>query len=325
MVVGGAGFIGSHMVDYLIGKDCEVLVLDNLSTGNKEWVNEEATFEHCDITHSESELASAFKRFGAQVVYNYAAYPYIPVSFHRPLHVFQINTIGAMNVINAAHTVNVANIIQISSAEVYGESMGKICESDKTVPHSTYGASKLAIDYYVQSAWKERNTPVLAIRQFNCVGTRETHPYVIPEIIRQILSQRIGATTEIFLGNNSQRDFIDVEIAVEAHAELCQWGEFGEVYNLGSSKTIRIFELAKLIFEVVLEVLNRDPVAHSLEITTDSKRVRPWEIWSLRSDNTKIQKRIGAIRETDLKSCIRKLVMDYLENGFIWEKKEKVE
>src|SRR5258708_532482 len=121
-VCGGAGFLGSHLVDHLINdRNCEVLVLDNLITGQKKFVNPKATFLWCDITHSEEQLRKIFLQYKIEYVFNYAAEPYIPVSFERPLHVFDINARGALLVMNAAQEAGVKRMLQVSSAEIYGD------------------------------------------------------------------------------------------------------------------------------------------------------------------------------------------------------------
>ena len=152
-VIGGAGFLGSHLVKHLIeDRDCEVLVLDNLIAGQKKFIHEKAKFMWCDITHSESELRRIFRTNAIEYVFNYAAEPYIPVSFERPAHVFDLNARGALLVLNAAQDAMVKGILQVSSAEIYGDAPNHpIDEKYPANPHSTYGASKLAIDALVQA------------------------------------------------------------------------------------------------------------------------------------------------------------------------------
>lgn len=295
-VIGGAGFIGSHLVNYLIEKrGCKVVVIDNLITGQKRFVHPDAIFEYADITGSEEHLLRLFTHHAVEYVFNYAAEPYIPVSFKRPVHVFNINAFGALKVINAAQEAGVFGILQVSSAEIYGENPaildnGKIDESAPVIPHSTYGAAKAAIDAMVQVAWRERQTPVLSLRQFNCVGERETHPYIIPEIIQQIstaIQRQEHLSNEpvtVDLGNNSFRDFQYAGDAALLAVELLECGEFGEVYNMGSEDGIFMYDLAVKIGELmgVQVVVRQDPA-----------RRRPWEIWHLQSDNTKLYNEIG--------------------------------
>lgn len=313
-VIGGAGFLGSHLVDHLIeDRGCNVIVLDNLISGHKKYVNKKAKFIWCDITHSEEQLYKIFKTHDIKYVFNYAAEPYIPVSFERPLHVFDINARGALLVLNAAQSAGVEGILQVSSAEIYGAVNGKINEDSPTHPHSTYGAAKLAIDTLIQARWKEAKTPAIAMRQFNCVGERETHEYVIPVIIEQIASlpyQKDGFQN-IYLGNNSSRDFQYAGDAVRMAVELLEKGQFGEVYNMGSEETIKMYDLAVKI---------GDLMGHEgVRVVTDPARVRPWEIWHLQSDNTKLYSVIESRPQVSLEEALRRTIKNFQENGNKWD------
>ncbi len=306
--IGGAGFIGSHLVKHLVeDRNCNVLVLDNLITGKVEFIHPKAKFQWCDITHSERELYSIFKEHETDYIFNYSAEPYIPVSFERPLHVFDINARGALMVMNAGQEAGVKGILQVSSAEIYGNIDGKITEEDTPHPHSTYGVSKLAIDNLIQARWKEAKTPAIALRQFNCLGENETHPYIIPEIISQLDVPETEVTVE--LGNNSFRDFQYAGDAVQNAVELLEKGEFGEVYNMGSEEGIQMYDLAVLIGELM---------GKKVTVETDQSRVRPWEIWHLQSDNTKLYNTIGKKTPTPLKEGLEKVIADYKQNGFVF-------
>jgi len=238
-------------------------------------------------------------------VFNYAAEPYIPVSFSRPLHVFDINARGALMVMNASQDAGVEAVLQVSSAEIYGDAPEKpVAENYPARPHSTYGAAKLAIDTMVQTRWKEAQTPVISLRQFNCVGERETHPYVIPEIISQLAKSDV-----VKLGNNSSRDFQYAGDAVRMATELLEKGEFGEVYNMGSEASITIYALA----DKISELMGRD-----IQIEVEESRKRPWEIWHLQSDNTKLYKTIDFRPEQTLKGALELTIGYFYANNKSW-------
>ncbi len=305
-VIGGAGFLGSHLVDYLIEeRGCNVLVLDNLITGQKKFVNPKATFLWCDITHSEEQVRRIFIQYKIEYVFNYAAEPYIPVSFARPLHVFDINARGALMVMNAAQESDVKAVLQVSSAEIYGNVDGKITEADEAHPHSTYGASKLAIDMLVQSRWKEAKTPTIALRQFNCVGERETHEYIIPVIIEQAAKGPV-----VRLGNNSFRDFQYAGDAVRMATELLEKGEFGEVYNMGSEDGIQMYDLAKKIGSLM---------GVDVTVEQDPARIRPWEIWHLQSNNAKLHSVIETRPQISLDEALKRTIEYFKSNGNKWD------
>lgn len=320
-VIGGAGFLGSHLTDHLIeDRECDVLVIDNLVAGQREFVHKDARFIHHDITSSESALRKILD--GVKYVYNYAAYPYIPVSFARPIHVCDVNFMGAMKVINAAQEAGCEGILQVSSAEIYGEgytdrdgnlSKERISEDATVSPHSSYGVAKAAIDNWIQCRWKEAATPCIALRQFNCVGPRETHPYIVPEIISQLAAKgpAYGGQVahgdpipKVHLGNNSTRDFMDARTAVRMAVSLLERGKFGEVYNLGSENCVKMYDLAKLIGEVM--------GFKDVEVVLDPARVRPWEIWHLQSDNAKINSVVGERTWSDLP------LQDSLQDTITW-------
>jgi nucleoside-diphosphate-sugar epimerase len=309
-VIGGAGFLGSHLVDYLVEeRGCNVLVLDNLITGIPSYVNPKAKFEWFDIRGDENELAKILKKNNIKYMFNYAAEPYIPECFERPMHFFDINATSVLRVLNACQDAGVEAILQVSSAEIYGNMTGKIKESDPVEPHSTYGVSKAAADGLVQVRWKEAKVPAIAMRQFNCVGERETHEYVIPEIIAQL-----AESNTVRLGNNSFRDFQYAGDAVKMAVELLEKGEFGEVYNMGSEGGIKIYELAELIGKLI---------GHgSINIDVDQARVRPWEIWHLQSDNTKIYSVIDRRPEVDLEEALQRTIDFYYENNKKWDWKK---
>jgi nucleoside-diphosphate-sugar epimerase len=306
-VIGGAGFLGSQLVDHLIDdRGCSVIVLDNLITGLKKHIHQDATFKWFDIRDDENELAKIFTENNIEYVFNYAAEPYIPECFERPMHFFDINATSVLRVLNACQKTGIKGLLQVSSAEIYGDMKGKITESDPIVPHSTYGVSKVAADGLVQVRWREGNVPAIAMRQFNCVGERESHPYVIPEIIYQM-----DQSNKIKLGNNSFRDFQYSGDAVRMAVELLEKGEFGEVYNMGSEGGIQIYDLAHLIGKLMGH--------ETVEIETDQARVRPWEIWHLQSDNTKLYAAIGQKTPTTLEEALKKTIEYFYANEKSWD------
>ena len=306
-VLGGAGFLGSHLVDFLVEeRNCNVLVLDNLITGLRKHLHGKSQFRWFDIRDDENELSRILMEFDTEYVFNYAAEPYIPEGFERPLHFFEINATAVLKVLNSCQKANIKAILQVSSAEIYGDMKGKIKESDPVEAHSTYGVSKLAADGLVQVRWREANVPAIAMRQFNCVGERETHEYVIPEIITQLAE---GPTVN--LGNNSFRDFQYAGDAVRMAVSLLEHGEFGEVYNMGSEDGVKIYDLAEMIGKLM--------GYEEITINTEQSRVRPWEIWHLQSDNTKLYNAIPVRPEVSLEDALQRTIDYFRENHNSWD------
>lgn len=304
-VIGGAGFLASHLTDYLIEeRNCNVVVVDNLISGNKKYINKKAKFIYHDITGSEFALYNIFKDNKIDFVFNYAAEPYIPVSFERPLHTFNINAMGALKVMNSAQDAGVKGILQVSSAEIYGEAKGRIDETEPVVPHSTYGAAKAAIDSLVQIRFKEAGTPVISMRQFNCLGERETHPYIVPEIINQV--SKVDFAGKVYLGNNSFRDFQYAGDAVRMAVELLEKGNFGDVYNMGSEEGIKMYDLAILIAKLM---------GKEATVEVDQAKIRPWEIWYLQSNNTKLYSIIDYRPKVSIEEGLKKTIKFYQDNN----------
>lgn len=382
-VVGGAGFLGSALVDHLVeDRSCGVWVIDNLCAGRREFVNDLAEFVHHDITGSEEFLCKLFRKEKIQYVWNLAAWPYVPTSYSRPLHVFDVNAVGALKVINAAQEAGCEGIVQYSSAEIYGcgnrmgdfdnpEHVSKFLDEDSPVePHSSYGAAKAAIDSLVQVRWREAKTPVISLRQFNCVGERDIlHPYIVPEVARQLQAQvcqacdgegslsaswtktgwlkakgtrrelhksgwiywtpegkemefkTVGGPCDscggkkvgyVKLGNDSTRDFIYSGDAVRIAVELMEKGTWGEVYNLGSEESVKMYDLARMIGELM--------GFREVVVEVDESRKRAWEIWVLQSDNSKVWNAVGKRPLTSLKESLRRTIEWYVNNrwNFPW-------
>lgn len=302
-IIGGAGFIGSHIVNKLNNKGEDVVVIDNLISGVKDFIPEDVTFEWGDI-RSQKDMDRIFKKYSFDRVINLAAQPYIPKCYDDPELFFETNANGTLNVIRACEKYGVRRFLQYASAEEYGTQKGKISEDVAIHPQSTYGVSKVAADYLCRVRHRESGLEALALRQFNCYGPRETHEYVIPEIISQLDTSNV-----VHLGNiRAERDFLYVEDAAEYALELIEKGEPGEIYNLGSSECISIENLAHLIGSL----MGHDKV----DIVIDKEKLRPWDIERLQSDNTKIHEVVDYRPKTSFEDGLMKTISYYKEHGW---------
>ncbi len=309
LIIGGAGFIGSHVVDALLSGGHEVVVMDNLISGRREFVPKDAEFRWGDI-RSPRDLARIFKNEVFQRVINLAAQPYIPNCYDDPELFFETNANGTLNVLRAVEEFcpKDARFLQYASAEEYGTQKGKIDEDVAVRPQSTYGVSKVAADYLCQVRHKESGIYAIALRQFNCYGPRETHEYVIPEIISQL-----DKGPKVRLGNiKAERDFLYVGDAARYAIELLEKGAAGEIYNLGSQGCISIEELARTI--------GRAMGHKEIEIEIDPKKLRPWDIERLQSDNGKIHKVVSYRPATTFPLGLSLTIDYYREHGWTWFK-----
>jgi len=251
-VTGGAGFIGSEVVRQISKSSGKVIVYDNFSSGKRKYLNNLANVKIIkgDIKNRKL-LAKATKN--CQYFINLAALPFIPDSYHYPQEFFEINTNGTINVIlEAVKQKKIKSFVHISTSEVYGTARkNPMDENHPTLPHSTYAVSKLAGDRAVFTLHKEHDVPAVIIRPFNCFGPRVTQPYIIPEIITQIIHDK----KTLNLGNiESKRDFTYVsDTARGIITALFSDKAIGETINLGTGKTWKIKQIGKELLPYISE------------------------------------------------------------------------
>lgn len=279
VIIGGAGFLGSPLSNYLV-QDNRVLVLDNLLSGKKEYLNSKIKFKKFDIRYSTIRLYKILQDFQTEYVFHLAACPFIPDSYTNPGEFVDINIKGTLNVLKACQEASVKKVIVYSSSEVYGGTNTRedaINEETVPFPRSLYATTKLAADRISYNFFKEHDVPVIILRQFNSYGPNWTQPYIIPEIMKQLSKNNILKLGKI----EACRDFIYVKDQVRMVSELMEKGEPGEVYNLGSGKNYSIEEIAKLIGKM----MNKE-----FEFQIEKDRLRPDDVQFLLSDNSKIYK-----------------------------------
>lgn len=174
LVTGGAGFIGSHLVDALIEKNFEVFIIDNLSTGKEENINQGAEFFLCDIRERQ-KVFEIFKKVEPEIVFHFAAQPSVPKSLEAPVYDVEVNIIGGLNILEAAISSNAKKIIFSSTGgAIYGEVYGgKKAKEDWTLsPESIYGLSKA----YFESCLKvlaNNKIEYVILRFANVYGPRQ--------------------------------------------------------------------------------------------------------------------------------------------------------
>ena len=309
LVTGGAGFIGSTLVRELIKVGANVIVYDNLLYGDKynlSDIEKDMTLVIGDVISG--KIFDTLKKYNIDYVFNLAAEPYIPHSYDNPEKFFQVNVNGTINLLSACRTFNVKRIIHVSTSEVYGT--GQIIpmnEKHPLNPLSTYAVSKLAGDRAAFVFSYERNIPVVIVRPFNSYGPRETQPYIIPEIIRQLFN---GKT--LHLGNiDAKRDFTYVEdTALGMISVMTSNLTKGEVVNIGSNKSYSIKDIAILI--------GKEFGYDNIDIQIDKTRLRPLDVELLESDYSKINKLTGWKPTVDIKEGLKRTVQWYLNNGKKW-------
>ena len=305
LVTGGAGFVASHIVDELIERGNDVLVVDNLVSGSMDNINPKADFVFLDITDDKGKLVNLMMRERIDYVFHLAAEPFIPDCYDHPERFFEVNATGTMNVLIASNIAKVRKIVYFSTSEVYGTVEGRISEDTRLNPQSTYAVSKLAGDRLCLTLFKEQGIPVVILRQFNCYGPRETHDYIIPTIISQLTRGQY-----LSLGNiNSKRDFTYVKDAAKTACDLMDKGTPGQVYNSGTGKALSIEEIAYKIGKA----MGVSPI-----ITIDKKKLRPFDVEKLECDNSKILKFLPDNYKIPFDEGIGKTIDWFYQNGKRW-------
>jgi len=307
LVTGGAGFIGSTLVRKLLDKGYNVTVLDDFSTGLRDYLPQSEKLRVASGNVKNFEKVSSIVR-GHQKVMHLAAQAFIPYSYENPVQVAEVNAIGSINVFKACLNHKVKRLVHVSSSEVYGSAKyTPMDEAHPLRPYSTYSVAKVAADMWAQSLYWEHKLPVVILRPFNTFGPRETLPYFIPEMVRQSLKE-----TVIRVGNlETSRDFTYVDDLVEAMIIALEENKIeGEIINIGTRQTHKMNE--------VLNLIKREVGADEKDVVPDRKRLRPKDVEILVADNSKARRILGWKPKTKFKEGIQKTVKWYISQGKMW-------
>lgn len=301
LVTGGAGFIGSAVVPKLQAENHDVFVYDNLSFGNRDFIDvPDSNFCLGDIRDAEL-LEEFILKIQPDSIIHLAAIHFIPYCNEHPFESSDINIRGTINVLKAAkESKNLKKVIFASTAAVYPISDTAVAEDDEVRPLDIYGLSKLAGENLMQKFHLETEIDAVCCRFFNAFGPNETNPHLIPEIEKQL---REGNRT-ISLGNlTPKRDFIhthDMANAVNALIKLENTGF--DVFNLGRGIEYAVTEVVEE-FEKILD--------DKITIEVDQARVRKVERMHLLADVSKLKNKTGWEPRWSLNQGINDLVENW--------------
>lgn len=265
LVTGGAGFIGSHLVDRLIVDGHRVRVLDDLSTGYRDHVNAAAELVEGDVS---DERAVSKATAGADIVFHHAAHKAVFRSVEHPLSTDRVNTFGTLAVLQAAREASVRRVVFASSSSIYGGAAElPTPETAPSIPRSPYAVTKVAGEHYCRVFSELFGLETVALRYFNVYGPRQrpdsAYAAVIPLFIDAL---RGDGRPEVHGDGHQSRDFTLVDDAVEANvaaatapAEKCS----GRAYNIAGGRTYSLLDL--------LDVLGRHLDRKPLPIHVDSR------------------------------------------------------
>jgi UDP-glucose 4-epimerase len=311
LITGGAGFVGSHLAERLLGEGHEVLVIDDLSTGSIDNISHlkgSTGFSYVvDSVTNEPLLAEMIDR--SDVVFHLAAAVGVKLIVEQPVHTLETNVHGTEVVLKHANKKKKLVFIA-STSEVYGKSTDVPFRESAdlvlgpTVKHRwAYACSKLIDEFLALAYWKEKKLPVVIVRLFNTVGPRQTGRYgmVLPTFVRQALADQ---PITVFGDGTQSRSFTHVGDVVDALVRLAHEPKaVGEVFNIGNTGEVTIGELAERVKKMTcskspIEYVPYD-IAYEAGFEDMPRRV---------PDITKIQSLIGFAPKTGLDDIIRMVV-----------------
>lgn len=242
LVTGGAGFIGSHLVDALIARGFRVLVIDNLSSGRREHVHPKATFVRMDIRSD--RLRAVVKKFGPEVVYHCAAQIDVRLSVLDAELDADINLIGSIKVLEAARAAGAKRFVFSSSGgAIYGNAKQLPTAEDYPAwPLSPYGVSKLGFEHYLHCYTHVYGMSVVVLRYANVYGPRQA-AHGEAGVVAVFAKKMLGSEQPIVNGDGKQRrDFVYVHDVVRANMIALKSSVHG-TYNIGTGKEVSVNEL----------------------------------------------------------------------------------
>lgn len=273
LVLGGAGYIGSHAVHQLITQGYDVTVVDNLVTGHKQAIHAQAHFYEGDI-RDKAFLSHVFEKEHIDAVMHFAAFSLVGESVTDPMKYFNNNVYGAQTLLETMNQFQVNYLIFSSTAATYGEPKRiPISEDDDTLPTNPYGESKLIMEKMIRWNANATDLKYVALRYFNVAGAHregligedhspETH--LIPIVLQTALGQRDYTT---IFGDDYPtkdgtciRDYVHVEDLVDAHIKALQYlldGGDNDVFNLGSNNGFSVNEIIDTAEKVTQRSIKR--------------------------------------------------------------------
>ena len=249
LVTGGAGFIGSHLVDRLIKGGHKVVVIDNLSTGKKENLNPKAKFYKIDICSY--RISQIFKKEKPEVVFHYAAQIDVRKSVKDPVEDAKINILGTLNILENCKKYNIRKVIFASTGgAIYGDAdIVPTPETYPELPLSPYGIAKLTIEKHLSYYYKVFGLPYVSLRLANVYGPRQNskgEAGVVAIFCDKMLSKK----QPIINGDGKQtRDFVFVDDVVEANISALKKDKVG-IFNIGTARETDVNTLFKKLREL---------------------------------------------------------------------------
>jgi nucleoside-diphosphate-sugar epimerase len=284
MVTGGAGFIGSHLVEVL-SQDNEVIVLDDLTSGKRD--NLKGTKAELIVGSIRDADLVRKAMEGVDYVFHHAAIASVPKSVDDPIASNQVNVCGTLRILTEAQRAKVRKVVFASSSAVYGNAPTEIKrEGDALDPISPYAVTKLTGELYCRNFWLNYGLPTCSLRYFNVYGPRQDpsseYAAVVPKFIQ---AAKRGHSLQIYGDGKQTRDFVYVADVVQANilAALDQKHN-GEVFNVGRQEGVSVNDLASMVLGLF---------GLGIDGKVEHRPARKGDVRSSLADISKAQKELG--------------------------------
>ncbi len=301
LVTGGAGFIGSNLADELIRQGAKVSIIDDLSTGSRENLEEirgDFEFFHGDINDA-ALLKKAIS--GAEIVFHQAALPSVPRSVENPSETHRVCVDGTFNVLLAAKENGVKRFVYAASSSAYGDqpTLPKV-ETMSPDPLSPYAVAKLTGELYCRSFNNVYGLETMALRYFNVFGPRQNPSSMYSGVISRFIDALMKGTTPIIFGDGEQsRDFTYVANVVDANIRASQASE-------GLGRTVNVANGDRVSLNQLLEVLKR--ITGNPDVTAEYKPARTGDVKHSQADNQRAVEWLGYQELVGLDEGLRRTI-----------------
>ena len=311
LVTGGAGFIGSHIVDELLDRGFETFVLDNYSSGNLNNLGDNLLNPLLHIIHGDisqiKDILKDLKDFDA--LFHEAAIASVTDSVRNPGKVFESNVASTMRVMDYCLDSSVKKIIFASSSAVYGDIPNNILREELVCkPTSPYGSSKLAVENYLHGYWKTYGLKYVSLRYFNVYGPRQSKNEY-SGVITIFADRLLNNISPIIYGNGSQtRDFVNIKDVVSGNMLAMESNNaVGEILNIGTGVPTSILDLA----QTAKKIMGKN------EIYPIFAKARAGDIVHSISDISKARNLLGYDPTIDLQNGLENFMKAYSSSSLI--------